>query len=477
MAIALTCSACGKVLKVKDELAGKRIKCPCGEILRVPVAEPPPDDGYEVVESAPEPKTPPRRVKKLDSPPAEETASTGTGGWGGTDEGTSAGWGETDETAADRRDADEAAPVKKRKPKSAKTSTAAAGTSVGEYLYFILLLALIPLGFSLLGTEKDDTKERFVRTLLNVEESPPEVRSRMQRVMEREDSSLNDILTALPEGKIEGAHLSRSTWMHWLYALLAAGLFLLLAIVLFPSSDADLSRILAVALFTATIGIILLLAVQFAAAFTQGVWVTGRGILTLIFYIVKFIGFSYRSASDPDSNFLISFFGFTFGVGLCEELVKAMPLLSMGTRLRWRGVCTLGLATGVGFGVAEGIMYSSDFYNGMHGPGIYVVRFVSCVALHGMWSMAVGIGVYFNADHLKFGGDWMEYVLPLGRVLAIPMILHGLYDTLLKKDMNGGALLVALLSFAWLVWSIESSRGVDEQEPAKRKKGYEASPA
>ena len=37
MAIALTCSECERDMKVKDELAGRKIKCPeCGSVLMVP---------------------------------------------------------------------------------------------------------------------------------------------------------------------------------------------------------------------------------------------------------------------------------------------------------------------------------------------------------------------------------------------------------------------------------------------------------
>ena len=46
---------------------------------------------------------------------------------------------------------------------------------------------------------------------------------------------------------------------------------------------------------------------------------------------------------------------------------------------------------------------------------------------------------------------------PKGR----PMVLHGAYDTLLKKEMNSWALLVAGVSFLWLVFQIETARRKD----------------
>jgi hypothetical protein len=52
--------------------------------------------------------------------------------------------------------------------------------------------------------------------------------------------------------------------------------------------------------------------------------------------------------------------------------------------------------------------------------------------------------------------QWSEMALHLLLVLAAPMVLHGLYDTFLKKEMIGFAVPVALASFAWLAFLIET---------------------
>ena len=40
MAISLSCPSCDKTLKVKDELAGRKVKCPgCGEAVPVPAGD------------------------------------------------------------------------------------------------------------------------------------------------------------------------------------------------------------------------------------------------------------------------------------------------------------------------------------------------------------------------------------------------------------------------------------------------------
>ena len=52
--------------------------------------------------------------------------------------------------------------------------------------------------------------------------------------------------------------------------------------------------------------------------------------------------------------------------------------------------------------------------------------------------------LFAKADRLR---DWIG---PTLFVIGIPAVLHGLYDTCLKKEMNGVALLVAAASFAYL---------------------------
>jgi hypothetical protein len=64
MPITFSCD-CGKQLRVKDELAGKRVKCPaCGEITAVPDPEP----QFEVVEDPP-PRPAPKPVAKVVAKP------------------------------------------------------------------------------------------------------------------------------------------------------------------------------------------------------------------------------------------------------------------------------------------------------------------------------------------------------------------------------------------------------------------------
>ena len=42
-------------------------------------------------------------------------------------------------------------------------------------------------------------------------------------------------------------------------------------------------------------------------------------------------------------------------------------------------------------------------------------------------------------------------------IISLPMLLHGLFDTLAKKELNIGAFVVALLTFGWLQYLIRQS--------------------
>ncbi len=276
-----------------------------------------------------------------------------------------------------------------------------------------------------------------------------------------EITSEEDLFRLLPDERIEGAHLPRFTSAHWVYAALSAAGFLGAVILLFDLGKAKWWQLLAVAASTATVGIVFLLMVQWIAAFTGGWLVSRNPLFLIVYYAFKFIGFSYNCAVDPNTGFLLSFFGFTFGVGLLEEFTKAMPILFMlrgNMDLDWRGAAVWGLASGIGFGVAEGIIYSADFYNGVAAGDIYVVRFVSCVALHAIWAAAVAVMITRYRDEMQQDWDWPQMLFAVLKVQAVPMVLHGLYDVMLKKDMNFPALMVALVSFLWLAFMIERSR-------------------
>lgn len=321
-------------------------------------------------------------------------------------------------------------------------------------LPWCLVAALLPLLWSVFSGP-NDVAERIERT---AKENPREV---------TEETTLDELIGSFPGGRIEGALHPRGTGFHWLYAAISAFGFWLFLLVAYPMGRANSGHLWALGVFTGTIGILLLLAFQFVASQVNAI--RGGGILFLIVLFIKLIGFSYSAALDPDTGFLASLAGFTFGVGLCEELCKALPLLwalRRGAQLDVRGAVVWGLATGIGFGVSEGVHYASAWYNGLSTGGIYVVRFVSCVALHAVWSAGAAILLLKYREEIEAPeGGWellWSAFFPVVTALSISMGLHGLYDTLLKRDHDFLAFLTALASFVWFLWLCERAKRKEE---------------
>jgi RsiW-degrading membrane proteinase PrsW (M82 family)/DNA-directed RNA polymerase subunit RPC12/RpoP len=449
MPISLSCSACGQRLKAKESLAGRKVPCPkCGEKLLVPEPQ------EESVTYALQPDPPAHSKPAAPSPAAPP------------------------ENEVSKPGAPEPTPSVKRVKKDVKVVSSLSPLTTNDlplwlrHLHWLLVLALVPLSLSLLQAAKEDIGLRLKET---VDRASPEEQKRIVQVLKGLDDgkgSGEELFTALPDKRLAGAFLPRDTWTHWFFALGSAVAFLSFIMLLGSHEKAQPIRLLLLGLFTATIGIAFLFIVQALAEWSQGVWLTGRSIVVILFYLVKLIGFSYRAALDPANGFLLSFFGYTFGVGFCEEVVKALPLLIAYRRgywlnQNWHGAFLWGLASGAGFGISEGIMYSSSFYNGVCGPDMYVVRFVSCVALHALWTGSVGITI--NQKQWLIQGDlaWYEYIPRLFVIVGVPMVLHGLYDTLLKREMNALALVVALLSFGFLAFQISRLHQVDDQDSQK----------
>jgi RsiW-degrading membrane proteinase PrsW (M82 family) len=415
MAIEFSCK-CGKGYKLRDELGGKKAKCArCGEILAIPMPpepEPEPEadgpvDIYAVADPVVAEEPQPLRNAATETEEEEEDE----GGW---------------------------------------TPVYSGGRSARDWLYLVLGLALLPLLLHTFYSEQS-LGERLRATI----HAHPELRSEAGWL------TVHGLLDELPEHKLDGAWLSANSELHWVFAVVAAAAFFGAALFLLPRNSTKPLHAFYTGLFTGTAGVLLLFAVQLIAAVMRGRIIIPRSIIGIFFLILKGIQVSYDAANDPDSNFFVSAFGFTCGVGLCEELCKALPVLwHYRTRgsLDWRGACLWGFLSGAGFGVSEAIMYCGDMYNGISGGDAYLVRFVSCIALHGIWAAAAAIFICKHQKAIQDSEHWLGLFATAVALVSVPMLLHGLYDTMLKKDMDGAAFAVAIISFGWLVYQIEQAR-------------------
>ena len=138
---------------------------------------------------------------------------------------------------------------------------------------------------------------------------------------------------------------------------------------------------------------------------------------------------SLYSFTDSPS-FMKRIIGFTLGVGVLEETIKALPLFFILRQTKKplipQTMVYYGLISGIGFGVLEGVLYQTTLNKELgYGEAFFmnIARLTSLPFLHAIWAAIAG---YF----LSFA-----FLFPLHRkglfVLAIiiPAILHGFYDT------------------------------------------------
>lgn len=131
-----------------------------------------------------------------------------------------------------------------------------------------------------------------------------------------------------------------------------------------------------------------------------------------------------------ESVFPLSIVGNILGIGFTEEFVKLIPLLIICYKAKEpqvpQTIVYYGLMSGIAFGVFEGVQYqmginaeldytSSFFMN--------IARLTSLPFIHAVWC---GIAGYF----ISFANLYPKYRLSLYFLaIAIPAIIHGLYDT------------------------------------------------
>lgn len=323
--------------------------------------------------------------------------------------------------------------------------------------YLCFVLAFIPLFLTMIEPQQVSILKKLESGI--EDELRGETRKKAKKILEEARqgrASLDDVLNLFPNKKLKSAWLSRNSDLYIYLALVCAVGIVFTVCVFLPKGFTRIPLMLMIGSFTGIFGIGLLLIIQRLAMAGWGL-ILGGPFAVIIFMI----GIAYRSLLNPDLPFFNCLLSFTFGVGLCEEIIKAFPifLIFMGrSRLRWHECCAMGMASGIGFGIAEGIFFSGQMYNGLCEPLIYYVRFISCVMLHAIWCAASALFLH-RYQKLTHGG--MTMLMGFYRLvilISIPMVLHGLYDTLLAKNMDGLALTVALVSFGWLVLMIESAR-------------------
>lgn len=130
------------------------------------------------------------------------------------------------------------------------------------------------------------------------------------------------------------------------------------------------------------------------------------------------------------SAFPLSLIGYVLGVGLTEEIGKAIPLFIITRRSKEplipQTLVFYGLISGIAFGVFEGVQYQMGINAEQEYTTAYflnILRLTSLPFIHAVWC---GIAGYF----ISFASLYPKYRIALSFLaIAIPAVLHGIYDT------------------------------------------------
>ena len=218
-----------------------------------------------------------------------------------------------------------------------------------------------------------------------------------------------------------------------------------------------LGRVLLVAGFTAVFGILTLLLLQFLAAIavSTNFRFLFHGSIGLLFLVLKLIGLAYHLTTSSD--IWLRWVGFVFGVGLCEETVKLLPLVAL---IIWRvdrvlsvhTFLALGFASGVGFGIGEAL-YCYSPWCGNYGAGSNVIRWYSVIPSHAIYTTVCAAFLWRLADKLEYSDGFWQRAGVVATAAAIMAFVHGTYDTVCSLGVVV-ALVMDTLLFGVLLWVV-----------------------
>lgn len=147
-----------------------------------------------------------------------------------------------------------------------------------------------------------------------------------------------------------------------------------------------------------------------------------------------------------DKGFILRLLGYIFGVGLTEEFVKLIPLLLIyrfaKEPLQPKTLVFYGLMSGIAFGVFEGVEYQMSVniqYDYTSSFLMNIARLTCLPFLHAIWTGTAGYFIGFAKLYPLY--RHALYFL----AIAIPAVLHGLYDTFCGTNL--GMYIALLITF------------------------------
>lgn len=173
-------------------------------------------------------------------------------------------------------------------------------------------------------------------------------------------------------------------------------------------------------------------------------------------YLVMGLGPSY-----PEGSLAYALFEAFAVAALCEELCK-YALLKLGSwknrnfDYRFDGI-VYGVSVAVGFALLENVLYVMD-----GGIQLALIRGVMAVPLHAFCGVFMGI-FYGAAKKYSIMGQKGRSARAKFGALAIPIIIHGVYDTLaFMNNVTSSILLLVFVAFMYVVAIVYVNRYAKE---------------
>ncbi len=182
------------------------------------------------------------------------------------------------------------------------------------------------------------------------------------------------------------------------------------------------------------------------------------GMVVFLPVVMRLLAPLYRLVAA--SEIALRWLGFVCGVGLTEELTKAIPVVAVvwlarrtGRGLGLQATLLLGATAGLVFGGLENILYSEQFGARLWGMAftrrdVVLDRLLMTPFLHALWAGTTGfsIGLVAVTGRLSPG----RLLRIGGSALAVVAVLHGTYNTIAFVP----ALAVAIGGLSYLVFVV-----------------------
>jgi len=207
--------------------------------------------------------------------------------------------------------------------------------------------------------------------------------------------------------------------------------------------------------FTMIAGLAALLLFQKLAEMSLHSNMHASGKAGVVVVLLKFVGWAYE-ASQADSAFQ-RLLGSVFGIGLCEEFTKLVPLFYLVFRAKqghplptYRSFLIIGFFSGLGFGIGEAFLCYSPWMGNIEMSG-NVTRWFTCVPMHAVYTVIDAAFLWLLAPALlRVKTTWAGMGVCVLASLAVAVV-HGLYDALLLIPHAGFAIDVASLILMMVV--------------------------